>query len=93
MSLQKINILNRIDASLKFIVPLVKNAAIKSKLAQEEKIVQNMKSRYTDLKSHLERNPTSFCEQPPIWKIYNEATKTMVEDIKSQFRLLKNTKR
>jgi len=87
--IQKINLLNKVNGSLKEIIPLVKDQVIKTNLQDRQKNIQTMIENYTTLKLRIKKNPKSICEQPSVWKAYNEQTKLIVEDIKTQFRLLK----
>lgn len=88
-SVEKLKILNDIEVSLNGINILVKNPIIKKNIEQQKKKIQNMKQNYIRLNSKIDVKSEDICELPKLLKWYNTETKEIIENIKTQLKLLK----
>lgn len=88
-SIEKLNMLNNIEKSLKEIEVLVKDKNIKRNLEQQKKNIQKMRQKYISINSKIENKSSDVCTVPVLLNTYNEETKNIIENIKKQLKLLK----
>lgn len=86
---EKITMINNVLDSLSKIIPLVTDTTIKTNLQQALEALQIIKNKYANIIYRVNNDPQSMCWVWPILKPYNEESKTIINNIREIFHLLK----